>query len=539
MKNKHLFNRFKMNLIGYSKFLWKGSKESSESSGETRKPNKEEVDLLIQRGTVEDYIKRRTGEVLDSNQENGNEDFKQQMQLFQDEMKKMKDDMQKSNEQNEQLEQKLEAQRKENEDLKKQMHLLESEKARLDHDIAKTNTRVDKLEKADTATPKDLAILESKLTALEGGKYTSPAEIKTLQEDFVNLVHEVDKRVYKLIVNNNIIRSRVDKLEKADTATPKDLAILENRLAALEGEKDTSPAEIKRLREDFEDLVNDNISLHKQLTPLISLPEELKTLSDRIESIENTDAVNPDDMKQLKASVEALKNRRTVDIQEYKEVKEKVDKLGDIDALNEKITLIKEIDERAQDLADDNTSLHEQITPLLNLPKQLEAIKKKLEAVSISPQAIKELLISIQRLKDRITALEKREPTPTPEPPEPPPQPEGIPGNEGGIEDAPEKLGNSATIIANRIYLKLKDKMPKNWKFTARYHHAKCWKYYNIRPGTNAKASEKGNTEKKYCLYDHQKKRYFYTDAWYHFLLKKLVDPQEYEKIMKFKPTKE
>ena len=285
--------------------------------------------------------------------------------------------------------------------------------------------------------------------------------------------------------------------------------------------------------------MNDNISLHKQLTPLISLPEELKTLSDRIESIENTDAVNPEDMKQLKASVEALKNRRTVDIQEYKEVKEKVDKLGDIDALNEKITLIKEIDERAQDLADDNTSLHEQITPLLNLPKQLEAIKKKLEAVSISPQAIKELLISIQRLKDRITALEKRKPTPTPEPPKPTPPPEGIPGNEGGIEDAPEKLGTPATLIANRIYFKLKDKMPKNWKFTARYHHAKCWKYYNIRPGTNVKASEKGNTEKKYCLYDNQKDQYFYTDAWYHFLLKKLIDPQEYEKIMKFKPTKE
>ena len=313
MKNKHLFNRFKMNLIGYSKFLWKESDEKgSESSGETRKPNKEEVDLLIQRGTVEDYIKRRTGEVLDSNQENGNEDFKQQMQLFQDEMKKMKDDMRKSNEQNEQLEQKLEAQRKENEDLKKQMHLLESEKARLDHDIAKTNTRVDKLEKADTATPKDLAILESKLTALEGEKHTSPAEIKTLQEDFVNLVNEVDKRVYKLIVNNNIIRSRVDKLEKADTATPKDLAILESRLTTLEGKKDTSPAEIKRLQEDFDDLVNE---VDKRIYKLVVKNTVIRS---RVDKLEKADTATPEDLAILENRLAALEGKKDTSPEEIK-----------------------------------------------------------------------------------------------------------------------------------------------------------------------------------------------------------------------------
>jgi hypothetical protein len=58
--------------------------------------------------------------------------------------------------------------------------------------------------------------------------------------------------------------------------------------------------------------------------------------------------------------------------------------------------------------------------------------------------------------------------------------------------------------------------------FNPSYQHAKCWKYYKIRP-------ERGNlqphkTNVKYCQYDATHKDYVYTQDWIDFLVSELSD---------------
>ncbi len=43
-------------------------------------------------------------------------------------------------------------------------------------------------------------------------------------------------------------------------------------------------------------------------------------------------------------------------------------------------------------------------------------------------------------------------------------------------------------------------------------HHARCWKYYKVRPESNSDFPEK--TAIKYCQYDAVHKDYVYTEEW-------------------------
>lgn len=88
--------------------------------------------------------------------------------------------------------------------------------------------------------------------------------------------------------------------------------------------------------------------------------------------------------------------------------------------------------------------------------------------------------------------------------------------------------------VAVKVYEKLKDKMAPDWKFTAAYHHARCYKYYKIRPlKTTDPDHEKTNQD--YCLYDKTFDQYVYTEQWVNFLVSKLQDPEEYKKVMSSK----
>ncbi|MBB6062800.1 hypothetical protein HNP65_001252 [Thermosipho japonicus] len=83
--------------------------------------------------------------------------------------------------------------------------------------------------------------------------------------------------------------------------------------------------------------------------------------------------------------------------------------------------------------------------------------------------------------------------------------------------------------VAKKVYEALKNKMPKDWKFTASYHHSKCWKYYKIRPKNGAK--DPFRTNEKYCYYDEAFGQYVYTQEWIDFLIDKLANKEEYKKI--------
>ena len=83
--------------------------------------------------------------------------------------------------------------------------------------------------------------------------------------------------------------------------------------------------------------------------------------------------------------------------------------------------------------------------------------------------------------------------------------------------------------VAEQVYETLKDIMPQGWKFNASTHHAKCWRYYKIRPKKGDPHPE--NTNKKYCYYDKPFDQYVYTQEWIDFLIEKLKDREEYKKI--------
>lgn len=61
-----------------------------------------------------------------------------------------------------------------------------------------------------------------------------------------------------------------------------------------------------------------------------------------------------------------------------------------------------------------------------------------------------------------------------------------------------------------------------NQKFSASYHHSKCWKHYKVRPEpSNQNPTE---TNLKYCHYDAAHKDYLYTDEWVEFLKSELSE---------------
>jgi hypothetical protein len=65
--------------------------------------------------------------------------------------------------------------------------------------------------------------------------------------------------------------------------------------------------------------------------------------------------------------------------------------------------------------------------------------------------------------------------------------------------------------------------------FNPSYHHAKCWKFYHIRPERGS--SEPHTTNLKYCQYDETHKDYVYTKEWVDFLILEMSDKNKRDKI--------
>lgn len=65
------------------------------------------------------------------------------------------------------------------------------------------------------------------------------------------------------------------------------------------------------------------------------------------------------------------------------------------------------------------------------------------------------------------------------------------------------------------------------------HNHTQAWILYEVRPRGNVKQPE--NTKKEYCIYHKTHKDYTYTDSWVDFLVQKVSDPNEYEKILTVK----
>lgn len=66
-------------------------------------------------------------------------------------------------------------------------------------------------------------------------------------------------------------------------------------------------------------------------------------------------------------------------------------------------------------------------------------------------------------------------------------------------------------------------------RFSASYHHSKCWKYFKVRPESDSDQPDR--TEVKYCQYDVTHEDYIYTDEWVDFLISELSDSSKVKAI--------
>ncbi len=87
--------------------------------------------------------------------------------------------------------------------------------------------------------------------------------------------------------------------------------------------------------------------------------------------------------------------------------------------------------------------------------------------------------------------------------------------------------------VSKQVYEQLKTYKPKEWKFSASYHHTKCVRYFKIKVGYYTGNPEE--TNKKYCILDPTFNQYIYTKEWVAFLVEKLKDESLYRKIMSSK----
>ena len=69
-----------------------------------------------------------------------------------------------------------------------------------------------------------------------------------------------------------------------------------------------------------------------------------------------------------------------------------------------------------------------------------------------------------------------------------------------------------------------------NITFHPSSHHARCWKYYKVRPSSNSRFPEK--TKVKYCQYDVAHGDYVYTEEWVEFLISELSDIKKRKKVL-------
>ena len=93
--------------------------------------------------------------------------------------------------------------------------------------------------------------------------------------------------------------------------------------------------------------------------------------------------------------------------------------------------------------------------------------------------------------------------------------------------------GLRASKVCENVSNVLKNKMPQNWQFNPSYQHAKCWKYYKVRPSKGSSSPEK--TNQQYCFYNSNYNSYEYTEEWVKLLINELPKEEIYKKIMKAK----
>jgi hypothetical protein len=97
----------------------------------------------------------------------------------------------------------------------------------------------------------------------------------------------------------------------------------------------------------------------------------------------------------------------------------------------------------------------------------------------------------------------------------------------------PRQIGvrNKGNLTAGKVYERIRKELDLT-TFNASSHHARCWKYFKVRPEWGSDNPYECRTE--YCQYDEAFNGYVYTEAWVNMLLRELRSPEKFDEIMSF-----
>ncbi|MBA4337191.1 hypothetical protein C0416_05495 [bacterium] len=405
MKNTHKYNYFKTNLAVYSKIIWQNTPNKNASTPgsapDNPKDDKYNVDLLVQRGTVRDYIKQRVAETMKEEDINAlvEKAVKEAVEKATKELIGRIDVLEKDNVrlgkhifdlegkvttlENKpgfdptKLEADIEELRnspgfdpKALDPIKTSIDTLEKDQKRLDHDIAGTTGRVDTLENDQKRLDNDIA--------------GTTGRVDTLENDQKRLDHDIAGTT-----------GRVDIVEKDQKRLDHDIAELKNRpefdtkaLDPIKTSIDTLENDQKRLDHDIAettgrvDIVEkDNIRLDHDIAELRNRPEfdttKLETIKNDVKNLKKTDAELQKEIDDLTDKINAFANGEKIKPEELKEIRDRLKVLESQDTVDPiEFDVLKErFDKSVMEFGETKTTVGSLMAELIRLQKKVNDIK--------------------------------------------------------------------------------------------------------------------------------------------------------------------
>ena len=100
------------------------------------------------------------------------------------------------------------------------------------------------------------------------------------------------------------------------------------------------------------------------------------------------------------------------------------------------------------------------------------------------------------------------------------------------IKERRTPVASAGLMKPSEVVRRLRRQLPVN---VTMHTHTQAWKGYNVRPPTGA--DNPAATRPEFCIYDELYQSYGYKEAWVKFLVRKLGDKAEFDRVLNWKPS--
>ena len=100
------------------------------------------------------------------------------------------------------------------------------------------------------------------------------------------------------------------------------------------------------------------------------------------------------------------------------------------------------------------------------------------------------------------------------------------------IKEKRTPVASAGLIKPSEVVRRLRRQLSVN---VTMHTHTQAWKAYNVRPPTGA--DNPAATRSEFCIYDELYQSYGYKEAWVKFVVRKLGDKAEFDRVLSWKPS--